>query len=158
MVVVATAAFGLGVDRSDVAAVLCLSPPSDMSSLHQQLGRAGRGLAQGGGDADGPGATGMALAHRSGWNMVEFLTTMDLPGSTLMDLGNAVLSSGGMVDHKGIADAAIAADVAAGVLGVDKARHSRTHDQYRSGVVRALSRSARLGPSSTTATSPSRSR
>ena len=47
MIIVATSAFGLGVDRPDVAAVLCLSPPADLAALYQQLGRAGRGLAQG---------------------------------------------------------------------------------------------------------------
>jgi len=145
MIVVATAAFGLGVDRADVAAVLCLSPPADMASLYQQLGRAGRGLAQGGGDPDGPGAVGMALAHRSGWRMVEFLTTADLSAAVLRDLGNRVLASGGLVDAKAIAFSAIAAQVATGALRSDLARQSRTQEEYRSGVVRALSALARLG-------------
>ncbi len=42
MVVVATSAFGLGVDRPDIRCVFCVSPPTDLAALYQQLGRAGR--------------------------------------------------------------------------------------------------------------------
>lgn len=145
MIIVATAAFGLGVDRSDVAAVLCLSPPADMASLYQQLGRAGRGLAQGSGYTGSPGAVGMALAHRKGWRMVEFLTTVDLSPAVLRDLGKRVLASGGLVDARAIAYQAIAAQVASGAMHADAARQARTQDEYRSGVVRALSALSALG-------------
>lgn len=42
LVVVATAAFGLGVDRDDIRSVICATPPQDLAALYQQLGRAGR--------------------------------------------------------------------------------------------------------------------
>ena len=145
MIIVATSAFGLGVDRADVSAVLCLSPPADMASLYQQLGRAGRGLAQGANPDEHGGAVGMALAHRSGWRMVEFLTTNDLAVSVLCDLGQRVLACGGLLDPRAVADDALAAAVVTGAISADIARLSRTREDYRAGVVRAMATLGALG-------------
>lgn len=42
LIIVATGAFGLGVDRDDVRVVLVASPPPDLAGMFQQIGRAGR--------------------------------------------------------------------------------------------------------------------
>ncbi|HMC41134.1 MAG TPA: DEAD/DEAH box helicase, partial [Acidimicrobiales bacterium] len=99
MVVVATSAFGLGINRPDIRCVFVTSPPTDLAALYQQLGRAGRD-ASGTIPADGDQANvGVALATRRGFRTVEFLTR-DLPVVVLEAAARAVLGCGGLLDAR----------------------------------------------------------
>lgn len=145
LVVVATSAFGLGVNRPDVRTVFCVSPPTDLAALYQQIGRAGRDAAGRGAEHDGPVNAAFALATSRGLRTVRFMTGQDLPAITLRRMGQEVLGRRGTLDAATVAEALMAEDVAAGRLDADELRNSHTTDRYRTGVMRAFSALADLG-------------
>jgi ATP-dependent DNA helicase RecQ len=171
LIVVATSAFGLGVNRPDVRTVFCVSVPTDLAALYQQVGRAGRDAARtsvagtasacadqpdptGTGEAipvpDGdprqPSANvGLTLMTSRGLRTAAFMTGHDLPMSLLARMGSAVLVCGGVLDSRRIADDLMGADLDAGALTADEACKSRTAEQYQSGVMRAFAALAELG-------------
>ncbi len=64
-VVVATSAFGMGIDKPDVRFVLHAASPASLDAYYQEIGRAGR---------DGDPAEVMLLHHASDLNLQRFLT------------------------------------------------------------------------------------
>jgi hypothetical protein len=171
LVIVATSAFGLGVNRPDVRTVFCVSAPTDLAALYQQLGRAGRDAAgkditgadligtteltmsaptdDGGtcapGVAERPANVGLALLTSRGLRTVAFMTGSDLHPALLERMGRAVLASRAVLDSAGVADELIGEDLAAGRLTLDEARKTRTAEAYTAGVVRAFAGLASLG-------------
>src|SRR5512144_2364612 len=83
-VVVATNAFGMGIDRSDVRAVIHLGPPGSIEAYYQEVGRAGR---------DGEPALGLLM-----------VSARDLPlRRHLLERGSGVegtLPDPAVVEHK----------------------------------------------------------
>jgi Rad3-related DNA helicase len=162
LIVVATSAFGLGINRPDIRTVFCVSPPTDLAALYQQLGRAGRDGAGkaivGAADPDDDGVpsmplldgprhtnTGLALLTSRGLRTVTFITGQDLPGSLLHRMARAVLSCGGVLDPASAAERLIGEDLAAGRLSLLEAGQRRTLDSYAAGVVRAFATLAGIG-------------
>lgn len=71
-VVVATNAFGMGIDRSDIRAVLHVQPPSSIEAYYQEVGRAGR---------DGADAWGLLLCSGADIGLRRRLVTTASDGS-----------------------------------------------------------------------------
>ena len=161
VVVVATSAFGLGINRPDIRTVFCASPPTDLAALYQQLGRAGRDAASRattGADPGEPGSepaaagdgtvranTGLTLRTRRGMRTVEFMTGQDLPVSLLRRMAQGVLCCGGVLDTGLVAERLIGEELQAGRLTRREAGQQRTVEAYSAGVVRALAALAELG-------------
>ncbi len=70
-VIVATNAFGMGIDRADVRAVIHLAPPGSIEAYYQEVGRAGR---------DGADALGLMLVSANDWPRRRALIESDLDG------------------------------------------------------------------------------
>jgi Rad3-related DNA helicase len=151
LVIVATSAFGLGVDRDDVRTVFCTSAPTDVAALYQQIGRAGRDAA---GRAAGTAIdgnepvvanVGLALLTGRGLRTARFMAGADLPSPLLRRMAQAVLKSRGVVDAALLADTFLSGEVAQGRLSEADARRRHTGESYRAGVLRAVTALATLG-------------
>jgi len=70
--VVATNAFGMGIDRTDIRAVLHVQPPSSIEAYYQEVGRAGR---------DGAEASGLLLFSGADIGLRRRLVTTGTDGS-----------------------------------------------------------------------------
>ena len=147
MVVVATSAFGLGVSRDDIRNVLCLSPPTDLAALYQQLGRGGR-------DSAGAEVTklsaptyALALATSRSLDTAQWLASLDLPLNLLREFASAVLAAvpSGALDVAEASERLLSAHVRSGRLSVAEARERRTRDAWRVGLTRAVAALADLG-------------
>lgn len=69
-VIVATNAFGMGVDQGNVRAVIHFNPPRSLAAYIQEAGRAGR---------DGAPAWAVLLHDRSDWSLQAWLSRQHLP-------------------------------------------------------------------------------
>lgn len=70
-VVVATNAFGMGIDRADIRAVVHVQPPASIEAYYQEVGRAGR---------DGAEASGLLLCSAADIGLRRRLVTMGTDG------------------------------------------------------------------------------
>ncbi|WP_326807183.1 DEAD/DEAH box helicase [Streptomyces sp. NBC_01775] len=146
VVTVATSAFGLGVNRSDVRTVFCVSPPTDLAALYQQIGRAGRDSAGTSTLDEGPVNSALALVTGKGLRTVRFMTGQELAPSLLRRMGALVLTrEGGTLDPVPLAELLMNQDAADGTLTEAECEDRHTQERYQGGVMRAFSALADLG-------------
>ncbi|SMD24566.1 ATP-dependent DNA helicase, RecQ family [Lentzea albidocapillata] len=147
VVVVATSAFGLGVDRADVRTVFCASPPTDLAALYQQLGRGGRDVA--GKKAGELEVTTHALAYATSRSLgtAEWMAQLDLDPAVLRRLGVAAVHSAraGRLDASSIVTTLLRQDVEAGRITAAQAKDPRRRDEWTVGLTRAVAALADLG-------------
>lgn len=146
MIVVATSAFGLGIDRDDIRTVLCVSPPTDLAALYQQLGRGGRDVAGHPVDELDTATYALALATSRTLDTAQWLASLDLEPRLLERFGRVVLRAAvrGYLDPTGTVGALLQAEVAAGRMTEAAAREPRQREAWRTGLVRAVAALADL--------------
>lgn len=137
MVVVATSAFGLGIDRSDIRAVFCVSPPTDLAALYQQLGRAGRDRAAKPGEP-GPYTAALAISYPRAQRTISFMTQQRIGIDLLARIAGTLLQAPRVFSTHELALDLIKEDQGAGRLTAQEAAQEDTIDTYHSGVLRVL--------------------
>jgi RecQ family ATP-dependent DNA helicase len=138
MIVVATSAFGLGIDRPDIRTVFVVSPPTDLAALYQQLGRAGRDQV-GSPVASCVQTTGLVLATNRAFETIRFMTRQQGVDTRLLArIAASILHSEPPLDLRDLAGTLVAEDHKAGRMREDEAASRRTEDLYHTAVVRVF--------------------
>jgi ATP-dependent DNA helicase RecQ len=70
--VVATNAFGLGIDKPDVRLIVHADPPEDLDAYYQEIGRAGR---------DGEPARAVLMSNPNGYGLARYFSAGQGPGA-----------------------------------------------------------------------------
>ena len=93
---VATSAFGMGVDKPDVRFVLHYDVPDSLDNYYQQIGRAGR---------DGEPAAALLLHHDADLGLQKTLSApARLDAGQIADIVETVRGDGTSIDHQTLAD------------------------------------------------------
>jgi Rad3-related DNA helicase len=147
MIVVATSAFGLGVSRDDIRTVFCISPPTDLAALYQQLGRGGRDMAGRDFETVTDVTFSLALATSKTLDTAEWMAQQDLPLPLLREFAAHVLTAAasGTLDIATTTNQLLNAHLAAQTITAAQARDHRFRDSWKVGLTRAVAALADLG-------------
>lgn len=137
LVVVATSAFGLGIDRRDIRAVFCVSPPTDLAALYQQLGRAGRDRAARP-EEPGPYTAGLAAIYPRARRTISFMTRRQIREDLLLRMAALLLTGESPLSTQALAEDLIEEDLRARRLSEEEASDPATSDAYETAMVRVL--------------------
>ncbi len=137
MIVVATSAFGLGIDRSDIRCVFCVSPPTDLAALYQQLGRAGRDRA-GRLDGDGPYTAALALSYPRAQRTIDFMTAHHAKPDLLIKAAGLLVAQDRVFSARRLAEDLVAERLEAKILSREDAAKSETIEEHETVLLRVL--------------------